>query len=152
MIQKRHVIIAIIVMTTVIVSLIIWAVLPKGDDTTIKVENKQTTKNSLTITNLGHYSKDLLDSQKHSIEQVLYQKVGGKGRVTGEVREGSYKKHQQNSYTNVDFLVDFPSVKQTYHISATIAGPDNYRAVNIFCPTKEELHYKPFECKDVNDL
>lgn len=108
-------------------------------------------ENGLTIANITKSANGISTYQQQAIATSVYENIGKKGNFTGKIREGSFKQYTDGDYTYVKFLVDIPTLKHTYKVTAAIAGPDDYRAIEVLCPDKNELIYGSFSCKDIRD-
>jgi hypothetical protein len=68
--------------------------------------------------------------------------------LTGVIRDGSYKETSDGTISNMSFLVDIESVQRTYKISYGTDTSTGEGSLYTLCPTKDELRYPPFDCKD----
>lgn len=148
--RKTKIIVAIITGIIVVGGIMVW-LLSQKDPSTIETTDKQVSENRLVITNFSTYSTGITDDQHYNLEKAIYKMIGKSASFKGEIRPSSYKKEQVNGYTNVEFLVDIASIKRTYRAFLTIAGPDDFRVVQVSCPSEQDLIYEAFECKDFTD-
>jgi len=70
--------------------------------------------------------------------------------LTGEARDGSFKKEVNDEGIVTSVLVDIPAAKRSYKVTSShdIGG---YKGLYILCPAPDELKYGAFDCKADND-
>lgn len=116
----------------------------------------------VTVTNIGQYVNDLGSTTISTIQDTLYQRVltNYKGAPTNHydaiVRPGTYTK-QLNNYgvddppekvPSVTFMVDIPSVKESYSVSFSGGDSYPYKILYVVCPQPDQLMYGDFNCVD----
>lgn len=70
-------------------------------------------------------------------------------KMEGAVRQESYTQEETDNTTITTLLIDIPVIKRTYKVISSASGsPDGDNSLYIRCPSKNELIYDTFDCKD----
>lgn len=150
--KKLILLTAIMILVLISTTILAINIFTKKDASTITVVERNVTNKGVTITNLDKSKGGMSDDQIQNAQILLYKYIGTKSSYSATVRNGEYQKYKDGDYTNTTFLVDIPSAKRTYRITMTIAGPDDYRVVQVYCVKNSELKYENHsKCIDSND-
>jgi hypothetical protein len=117
--------------------------------------------NGIAINNYNKYIPNLPDDRKNSINSTLYNIVKTNLKTSdikvsdANIRDGSVK-YNYDSNTNISsgsFIVDMPSIKQSYFISYEWSNDSNNSNLSGYssaaaCLTADKLIYGEFNCED----
>jgi len=122
----------------------------KTPDTSVNTSSQNTSSAPLTIKNFSSY-EDLSVTTKNTIIGAIDHYISDTPHHTapvGVIREGSYKKTESGTITNIVFLVDIASLKRTYKINFGTDSSTGQQTLYTLCPSSDELIYPAFNCKD----
>lgn len=109
---------------------------------------------TVTIQNSSALGSAVTKDRLSRAQNILYVKVTSglknpASQYSGVIREGSVKTTTNAAGTpNVNFLVDIPVLKRTYHVSINGNEDSEFNAIYVLCPSVAELTYPAFECSD----
>lgn len=111
------------------------------------------------IDNYNHYLKDTPDSTKYNLFTAIYNILKLNGiehppESGATIRNDSFNSElQDNGIHYSTFMIDIEEVQQSYYAQVSWSNDDatdlgGYPTL-LTCPTKEQLIYPAFECKDL---
>ncbi len=121
--------------------------------TNSKEEEQQQQSNPFTISGLDN-PKYLFSPTKQAavvsgIDHYLTADDIDTNNMSGVVRKDSFSQKEVYGSTVITLLVDIAAAKRTYKVSSSGSGsPDGDNSLYILCPSRDELIYNSFNCKD----
>ncbi|MDX2776391.1 hypothetical protein PV379_03430 [Streptomyces caniscabiei] len=134
----------------IVIGVVIVLIINRNTAQTPEMETVDSDIPSIRISNFSSYTNIDPDARA-TIEDDLNRYISDivpESTATGVIREGSYHETDESGAKNIVFIVDFAEPKLTYKISIGQDPATGERSIYIICPTKDELIYPPFNCKD----
>ncbi len=126
-----------------------------GNSTASQSSNKSTTPTTPILTDSGltidNFAKDTSinsTSTESSIESAISSHISTRVTLAGTVRAKSLAVTGSGTAKNTRFIVDIPSIKQSYVVSLGEDSQTGESSLYILCPTSEEMIYPSFNCRD----